>query len=102
MLGETNTLEQFTVRAEEEEDRWGTRGYKYPQIQNKKWLYFRVQNLREKSRNFRPLKSLLTVARTVGTSEKKLGTSEQGNSRGNNSSRSLPFGCGLGFKKDRL
>jgi predicted membrane-bound dolichyl-phosphate-mannose-protein mannosyltransferase len=34
MLGERNTLERFTVRAGEEEDRWGTRGYKYPQIQN--------------------------------------------------------------------
>jgi hypothetical protein len=29
MLGERNT-QRFTVRAEEEEDRWGTRGYKYP------------------------------------------------------------------------
>jgi hypothetical protein len=34
MLGERNTLERFTVRAGEEKDRWGTRGYKYPQIQN--------------------------------------------------------------------
>jgi predicted membrane-bound dolichyl-phosphate-mannose-protein mannosyltransferase len=34
MLGERNTLQRFTVRVEEEEDRWGTRGYKYPQIQN--------------------------------------------------------------------
>jgi hypothetical protein len=30
MLGERNTLERFTVRAEEEEDRWGTRGINTP------------------------------------------------------------------------
>jgi hypothetical protein len=46
--------------------------------------------------------SEISAARTVGTSEKKLGTSKQGNSRGKNSSRSLSFGYGLGFKKDRL
>jgi hypothetical protein len=34
MLGERNTLESFTVRAEEEDNRWGTKGYEYPQIQN--------------------------------------------------------------------
>jgi hypothetical protein len=34
MLGERNTLQRFTVRAEEGEDRWGTKGYKYSQIQN--------------------------------------------------------------------
>jgi hypothetical protein len=34
MQGERNTLQRFTVRAREEEDHWGTRGYKYPQIQN--------------------------------------------------------------------
>jgi hypothetical protein len=34
MLGERNTLQRFTVWAREEENRWGTRGYKYPQIQN--------------------------------------------------------------------
>jgi hypothetical protein len=35
-----------------------------------------------KTRNFQTLKSMMTVARTVGTSEIKLGTSEQGNNRG--------------------
>jgi hypothetical protein len=34
MLGERNTLESFTVRAQEDDNRWGTKGYKYPQIQN--------------------------------------------------------------------
>jgi predicted membrane-bound dolichyl-phosphate-mannose-protein mannosyltransferase len=34
MLGERNKLERFTVRGEEEDNRWGTKGYKYPQIQN--------------------------------------------------------------------
>jgi hypothetical protein len=34
MLGERNTLERFTIRAEEGDNRWGTKGYKYPQIQN--------------------------------------------------------------------
>jgi hypothetical protein len=40
------------------------------------------RNLREKSQNFQTLKPLLTVARMVGTSEIKLGTSEQGNNKG--------------------
>jgi hypothetical protein len=34
MLGERNTLERLTVRAEEEDNRWGTKWYKYPQIHN--------------------------------------------------------------------
>jgi hypothetical protein len=34
MLGERNTLERFTVRAEEEEDRWGTRGINTPRSEN--------------------------------------------------------------------
>jgi hypothetical protein len=29
-----NTLERFTVQAEKEDNRWETRGYKYPQIHN--------------------------------------------------------------------
>jgi predicted membrane-bound dolichyl-phosphate-mannose-protein mannosyltransferase len=53
MQGERNTLQCFTVQAREEEDRWGTRGYKYPQIQN--------------SNGYIP---------EFGTSEKKLGTSD--------------------------
>jgi predicted membrane-bound dolichyl-phosphate-mannose-protein mannosyltransferase len=52
MQGERNTLQRFTVRAREEEDRGGTRGYKYPQIQN--------------SNGYIP---------EFGTSEKNLGTS---------------------------
>jgi predicted membrane-bound dolichyl-phosphate-mannose-protein mannosyltransferase len=53
MLGERNTPQRFTVRARGEEDRWGTRGYKYPQIQN--------------SNGYIP---------EFGTSEKNLGTSD--------------------------
>jgi predicted membrane-bound dolichyl-phosphate-mannose-protein mannosyltransferase len=34
MLGERSKLERFTVRGEEEDNCWGTKGYKYPQIQN--------------------------------------------------------------------
>jgi predicted membrane-bound dolichyl-phosphate-mannose-protein mannosyltransferase len=34
MLGERNKLELFTVRGKEEDNYWGTKGYKYPQIQN--------------------------------------------------------------------
>jgi predicted membrane-bound dolichyl-phosphate-mannose-protein mannosyltransferase len=34
MLGERNKLELFTVRGNEEDNYWGTKGYKYPQIQN--------------------------------------------------------------------
>ena len=31
---ERESLEGVTVRGEEEDDRWGTKGYKYPQIWN--------------------------------------------------------------------
>jgi hypothetical protein len=101
MLGERNTLDRFTVRAKEEEDRWGTRGINTPRSRTVT-VIFQISKPPRKILELQSLKSLLTVARTVGTSEKKLGTSEQGNNRGKNSSRYLPFGCGLVFKKDRL
>jgi hypothetical protein len=34
MLGEKMKLKRVTVRGRRENDRWGTKGYKYPQIQN--------------------------------------------------------------------
>jgi predicted membrane-bound dolichyl-phosphate-mannose-protein mannosyltransferase len=34
MQGERIKLERHTVQGEEEGNRWGTKGYKYPQIQN--------------------------------------------------------------------
>jgi hypothetical protein len=34
MLGERNELEPSSVQGEEENSRWGAKGYKYPQIQN--------------------------------------------------------------------
>jgi hypothetical protein len=34
MQGEREGLEQRTVPGKEEDNRWGTKGYKYPQIQN--------------------------------------------------------------------
>jgi hypothetical protein len=34
MLGERNELEPSSVQGKEEDSRWGTQGYKYPQIQN--------------------------------------------------------------------
>jgi hypothetical protein len=34
MQGERKGLEQRTVQGEEEDSHWGTKGYKYPQIQN--------------------------------------------------------------------
>jgi hypothetical protein len=34
MQGERMRLERRTVQGEEEDNRWGTKGYKYPQIQN--------------------------------------------------------------------
>jgi predicted membrane-bound dolichyl-phosphate-mannose-protein mannosyltransferase len=34
MQGERIRLEQRTVQGEEEDNCWGTKGYKYPQIQN--------------------------------------------------------------------
>jgi hypothetical protein len=34
MQGERMRLERRTVQGEEEDNHWGTKGYKYPQIQN--------------------------------------------------------------------
>jgi hypothetical protein len=34
MLGERMRLARVTVRGRREDDRWGTKEYKYPQIQN--------------------------------------------------------------------
>jgi hypothetical protein len=34
MLGERMKLERVTVQGRRENDHWGTKGYKYPQIQN--------------------------------------------------------------------
>jgi hypothetical protein len=34
MQGERMRLERRTVQEEEEDNRWGTKGYNYPQIQN--------------------------------------------------------------------
>jgi hypothetical protein len=48
-----NELEPCSVQREEENSRWGTKGYKYPQIQN--------------SNGYIP---------EFGTSEKNLGTSD--------------------------
>jgi hypothetical protein len=53
MLGERKKLKQVTVRGRREDDRWGTKGYKYPQIQ----------------------KSNGHISK-FGTSEKNLGTSK--------------------------
>jgi hypothetical protein len=53
MQGERIRLEQRSVQREEEGNRWGTKGYKYPQIQNSNG------NILE-----------------FGTSEKNLGTSD--------------------------
>jgi hypothetical protein len=53
MLGERNELECRFVQGPRENSRWGTKGYKYPQIQN--------------SNDYIP---------EFGTSEKNLGTSD--------------------------
>jgi predicted membrane-bound dolichyl-phosphate-mannose-protein mannosyltransferase len=34
MQGERNELERRSVHRQRENSRWGTKGYKYPQIQN--------------------------------------------------------------------
>jgi hypothetical protein len=60
-------------------------------------IIFQSRNLREKSRNFQTLKPLPTVARTVGTSEIKLGTSERRNNRGKTAADFSPQGMGLGL-----
>jgi hypothetical protein len=80
----------------------GDQGYKYPQIQNSNSYISEFGTSEKNLGTSDSERTLLTVVRTVGTFEKKLRTSEQGNSRGKNNSRSLPFGCGLGYKKDRL
>jgi hypothetical protein len=72
-----NEVRTAYCAGEEEDNRWGTKGYKYPQIQNSNG-YIPEFGTSEKNLGTSDLwKSLLTVARTVGTSEKKLGTSEQ-------------------------
>jgi predicted membrane-bound dolichyl-phosphate-mannose-protein mannosyltransferase len=53
MQGERNRLEQRSVQQEEEDNCWGTKGYKYPQIQNSNGYILEF-----------------------GTSEKNLGTSD--------------------------
>jgi hypothetical protein len=53
MQGERNSKERRSMQWEEEDNRWGTKGYKYPQIQN--------------SNGYIP---------EFGTSEKNLGTSD--------------------------
>jgi hypothetical protein len=53
MQGERNSKKRRSVQWEEEDNRWGTVGYKYPQIQN--------------SNGYIP---------EFGTSEKNLGTSD--------------------------
>jgi predicted membrane-bound dolichyl-phosphate-mannose-protein mannosyltransferase len=53
MQGERMRLELRTVQREEEANRWGTKGYKYPQIQNSN-----------------------DYISEFGTSEKNLGTSD--------------------------
>jgi hypothetical protein len=53
MQGERNSKERRSVHWEEEDNRWGTKGYKYPQIQN--------------SNGYVP---------EFGTSKKNLGTSD--------------------------
>jgi hypothetical protein len=55
MQGERDRLEWRSVQWGEEDSRWGTKGYKYPQIQN--------------SNGYIP---------EFGTSEKNLGTSDFG------------------------
>jgi hypothetical protein len=53
MQGERNELERHSVLGQGEDSRWGTKGYKYPQIQN--------------SNGYIP---------EFGTSDKNLGTSD--------------------------
>jgi hypothetical protein len=81
MLGERSKLERLLFGGEERIVVGGPRGINTLRFRTLTAI-FQSQNLREKSWNFRTLKPLLTVARTVRTSENKLGTSEQGNNRG--------------------
>jgi hypothetical protein len=80
MLGERSKLERFTVRGEERIAIGRPGGINTLRSRIVATI-FQSRNLREKSWNFRTLKPLLTVARTVETSENKLRTSEQGNNR---------------------
>jgi hypothetical protein len=96
MLGERMKLERVTIRGRRENDCWGSKGYKYPQIQNSNGHISKSEPPR-KSRNLQPLKPLLTVARTVETSEINLGTSEHRNNRGKTAADISPQGMGLGL-----
>jgi hypothetical protein len=88
MLCERSKLERFAVRGEERIAVGGPGGINTLKSRIVTTI-FQSRNLREKSRNFQTLEPLLTVARTVGTSENKLGTSEQGNNRGKQQQVSL-------------
>jgi hypothetical protein len=80
MLGERSKLERVTVRGRSENSRWGTRGINTLRSITVTAI-FQSRNLREKSRNFRTLKHLLTT--------RMVGTSEQGNNRGKQQQVSL-------------
>jgi hypothetical protein len=81
MLGERSKLERFTVRGEERIAVGGP-GRINTLRSRTVTAIFQSRNLREKSRNFRTLKPLLTVACTVGTSK-------QGNNMGKQQQVSL-------------
>jgi hypothetical protein len=101
MLGERNMLERFTVQGKEEDNRWGTKGYKYTQIQNSNG-YISKFGTSEKNLGF-PTSEISTdcspYGRNLRDKTRNLRTRKQ---QGQNSSRSLSFGCVLGFRKDRL
>jgi hypothetical protein len=88
MIGGRSKLEWFTIRGEERIAVGGPGGINTLRSRTVTAI-FQSRNLREKSQNFLTLKPLLTVARTVRTSENKLGTSEQENIRGKQQQVSL-------------
>jgi hypothetical protein len=88
MLGERSKLERFPIWGEGRIAIGGPRGINTLRSRIVTTI-FQSRNLWEKSRNFWNLKPLLTVACTDGTSENKLGTSEQENNRGKQQQVSL-------------
>jgi hypothetical protein len=93
MLGERNKLERFTVWGEEEDNRWGIKGINTPRSRT-------VTVIFQSSEPPRKISELPTSEISADCSPHgwNLRTRKQ---QGQNSSRSLTFGNGLEFKKDR-
>jgi hypothetical protein len=101
MLGERMKLERVTVRERRENDRWGTKGYKYPQIQNSNGHISKSKPPRKilELPNSETSADCSPYGRNLRDKTRNLRTRKQ---QGQNSSRSLSLRYGLGFMIDIL